>query len=77
MREPWSTASGLTVLTRMPARAALLGQAAGEVQLGGLRRRVGRRVLARHERVLGGDEDDRAAAVLLPEQRNASRATRK
>ena len=44
--------------------AALLGQAAREVQLGGLRGRVRGGVLARHERVLGGDEDDRAAAVL-------------
>ena len=45
-------------------RAALLGQAAREVQLGRLGRRVGRGVLAGHQRVLGGDEDDRAARVL-------------
>ena len=38
--------------------AALLGQAAREVQLGGLGRRVRRGVLAGDERVLGGDEDD-------------------
>ena len=62
MREPCRTASGLTVLTRMPADAALLGEAAREVQLGRLGRRVGGRVLAGDERVLGGDEDDRAAA---------------
>ena len=44
--------------------AALLGQAAREVQLGGLGGGVRGGVLARHERVLGGDEDDRAADVL-------------
>ena len=48
----------------MPVGAALLGQAAREVQLGRLGRRVGGRVLAGHERVLGGDEHDRAAAAL-------------
>ena len=53
--------------------AALLGQAAREVQLGGLGRRVRGGVLARHERVLGGDEHDRAARVLRLSTRKASR----
>ena len=58
--------------------AALLGEAAREVQLGRLGRRVGGGVLARHERVLGGDEDDGAAdAPAAAAARNASRATRK
>ena len=48
-----------------PGAAALLGEAAREVQLGGLGRRVGRGVLARHQRVLGRDEHERAADVLL------------
>ena len=52
-----------------PVGAALLRQAAREVQLGRLRRRVGRRVLAGDERVLGGDEDDAAAAPLALEHR--------
>src|SRR3954468_17920505 len=47
-----------------PVRAALLREAAGEVQLGGLGGGVGRGVLAGDERVLGGDEDDRAAGAL-------------
>ena len=46
-------------------RAQLLGQAAGEVQLGGLGRRVGGRSLAGGERVLRADEDDAAAGALL------------
>ena len=46
------------------ARAALLGEAAREVQLGRLGGGVGGGVLAGDERVLGGDEDDRAAAAL-------------
>jgi hypothetical protein len=37
------------------------------VQLGGLGRRVRRGVLARHDRVLGRDEHDRAADGLLPQ----------
>src|SRR5207244_5880296 len=45
--------------------AALLGQAAGEVEGSGLRRRVGGGVRARYERVLRADEDDRAAPSLL------------
>src|SRR3954468_3659104 len=45
-------------------RPALLCQAAGQMELGGLRRRVRRGALAGDERVLGGHEDDRTAAAL-------------
>ena len=51
-----------------PVAAELLGEAAREVQLRGLRRRVGRGVLARRERVLRADEDDAAAAALRPQR---------
>ena len=44
--------------------AALLGQAAREVQLGRLGRAVGRVVLAGHHRVLGDDEHQAPAAAL-------------
>ena len=48
-----------------PVRAALLREAAREMERRGLRRRVGGGVGAGDERVLRGDEDDRAAASLL------------
>ena len=71
MREPSRTASGLTVLTRMPCAAELLGQAARQVQLGRLRGRIGRGALPGRERVLRADEDDAAACALLDQQPRA------
>src|SRR5262249_56535596 len=47
-----------------PVRAALLGEAAPEVERGRLRRRVRGRVRAADERVLRADEHDRAAGAL-------------
>ena len=47
IREPCRTASGFTVFTRIRSRASLLGQAAREVELSGLGRRVRRRILRR------------------------------
>ena len=46
-------------------RAAFLGEAPAEVERRGLRGRVRRGVRAGDDRVLGGDEHDRAAAALL------------
>ena len=64
IREPCSTASGFTVLTRMPSPPPSSARHRARCSSAAFADEYAEAVLARHQRVLGGDEHDRSARPL-------------